>query len=115
MARRLGSLNKVLRLIVIGVLLFRLTPIGNEAAEALIAMLAGGDSSPDDGADCEGCTDCEAGCTLVHHCGCCTVTGVLRESTVAMTLPDVADRSVFVLSQPLMEPDAKDLLRPPAA
>lgn len=110
MVERLRSLNKVLRLIVIGLLLFRLTPIGSETAEALIAMVSDGDQVPDQDADPEhGCT------TLVHHCGCHSIAGVLRDPVIAMAPPNLVGQSVFVLSTPLLEPDARALLRPPAA
>ena len=57
--RWLHSLNNV-RLIVIGVLLFRLTPIGSESVEALIAMVTNGDHAPDHDA----APDPEHGCTV---------------------------------------------------
>ena len=103
--------NKVLRAIVIGVLLFRLTPIGSETVEALVAMISNGDQVPD-----RSTPDPEHGCTtLVHHCGCHSITGILREPVIAMAPPDIVGQSVFVLPTPLVEPDARDLLRPPTA
>lgn len=100
----------MLRLVIIGVLLFRLTPIGSETAEALIAMFSDGDQAPDHDTDPEhGCT------TLVHHCGCHASLGVLREPVSTMAPPNLVGESVFVLSTPLLEPDARALLRPPAA
>lgn len=101
----------MLRLVIIGVLLFRLTPIGSETAEALIAMFSDGDQAPD-----HDTPDPEHGCTtLVHHCGCHASLGVLREPVIAMAPPNLVGESVFVLSTPLVEPDARALLRPPAA
>lgn len=101
----------MLRLVIIGVLLFRLTPIGSETAEALIAMISDGDDAPD-----HDTPDPEHGCTtLVHHCGCHASLGVLRDPVIAMAPPNVVGHTVFVLSTPLLEPDARDLFRPPTA
>lgn len=105
-------MNKVLRLIVIGLLVFRLTPIGSETAEALIAMISDGDQAPDHDAN----SDPEHGCTtLVHHCGCHSIAGVLREASLDTPPPRIVRSGVFVLSRPMSEPDARALLRPPAA
>lgn len=100
----------MLRLIVIGVLLFRLTPIGGEAAEVLIEMVAHSDDPHDDAPDAEhGCT------SLMHHCGCCSVASTIRETSHEMAPPRLVAQSEFVLSRPLLAPDARALLRPPAA
>lgn len=68
------------------------------------------------GAESHGTPDpAEQGCTmLVHHCGCHSVAGTVRETSF-----DVASRRLmappeFVVSQPRGEPEARALLRPPA-
>lgn len=109
-ARRLGSLNKVLRLIVIGLLLFQLTPIGGELAEAMTEIVAHGDESHDDAPDAEhGCT------TLMHHCSCHSVAGTIREISIETAPARLVAPSEFVLTRPRVAPDAHALLRPPAA
>ena len=109
MLGRLPSLNTLLRLIVIGGLLFRLTPVGSEIAEALMVMVADGDHSSDSSSP-----DPEHGCTtLVHHCGCHSVVGTIRDVDLVMLGTELERESIFVLSRPLLEPDARDLLRPP--
>lgn len=101
--------EQVLRIIIIGVLLFRLTPVGSETVEALISITVdaghGSGDSPDP----------EHGCTaLVHHCSCHSVlAGTVRDVALVMTDLDTERESVFVLSRPLLEPDARELLRPP--
>ena len=100
----------MLRLIVIGLLLFRLTPIGGEAAEALIEIVAHSDDPHDDAPDAEhGCT------TLVHHCSCHSVAGTIREISIEMAPARLVAQSEFVLTRPRVAPDAHALLRPPAA
>ena len=101
----------MLRLVIIGVLLFRLTPIGSETAEALIAMFSDGDQAPD-----HDTPDPEHGCTtLVHHCGCHASLGVIRDAAITTMYVEIATPSVFVLDEPFLEPDPRNLLRPPAA
>lgn len=101
----------MLRLLVIGILLLRLTPAGSESVEAAIAMIADGNALPDHAP-----LDAEHGCTtLQHHCGCHSTVGLVGGAVLVSTPPIVATKSEFVLSTPLLEPDARDLLRPPTA
>lgn len=106
----------MLRLIVIGVLVFQLTPIGGEVAEAAIAMLA---DAPDDGSDHSPCNgaDADHGCTaLMHHCGCCRSLSAETRNVADLPIPEQpVSTAVFVLSVPHAQPDRFDLLRPPTA
>lgn len=99
----------MLRLIVIGLLLFQFTPIGCELAGVMIELVAHDDESHDDAPDADHeCT------TLMHRCGCHSLAGTIRETSFEMVPLRLLAQSEFVLSRPLLEPDAHALLRPPA-
>jgi hypothetical protein len=106
----------VLRVIVISVLAFLLTPVGGELAEAVIALIA---DAPADGCrDPLGYAhDADHGCTaLMHHCSCCRSIAAETRTTADVRVPDQPVRTaVFVLSRPHAQPDRFDLLRPPSA
>ena len=103
-------MNRVLRLIVIGFLIFRLTPIGGETAEVLIEIVAHSDEPHED------VPDAEHGCTaLMHHCGCHSAVGSFGDASISLAPPRRLVLADFVLSRPQVEPDVRALLRPPAA
>ena len=105
----------VRRLIVIGVLLFGLTPMNGATAEVVVALLTVGPVAAD--------AEPEHGCTSLAHdgrcgtdlCRCCADVGVLRDTPPAMLPPRVVAPSTYVLEGPTQDPDVRDLLRPPAA
>ena len=103
----------MLRVFVICCLIFQLTPLGGELAEAAFAHVSEANGrSPTDQHDADhGCT------SLMHHCSCCrAIHATDTRIGVEIQVPDRSPQSaVFVLSRPHAEPDASSLLRPPTA